>query len=93
MNKSQLLKAYLAIWNNRSINFDTNEEDGDQLTNLMKKELLDQLTHPRVRVSAEIKFYKAVKRIVNTELSQLEKLELIQEFVQVLEELKKPEEN
>lgn len=93
MNKSQLLKAYLTIWNNRSINFETNEADGEQLTLLMKKELLDQLTHPRVRVSPEIKFYKAVKRIVHTELSQVEKLELIQEFVKMLEELNKPEAN
>ncbi len=75
------------------MNAGTNDENGDQLTQLIMKELLDKLTHPRLRVVPETKFYQAVKRIINTDLSQIEKLELIHEFVKIMEELKKPEAN
>lgn len=87
----QLFEAYRSLWSNRSF------IKGEKLTEeccksllyeAIEKELRDEMTHPRTRQSAEAKFYYAVKRIMNSDLSEHEKLSLVDIYIEVMEQLK-----
>lgn len=65
MNEA-LLEAYISIWNNRKI---TNGEGGKVLSELIRRELLDENTHPRARKPILEKFYLSIKRVMESSLS------------------------
>jgi hypothetical protein len=86
---SSLLETYRRLWMNRSLTTETlNEQESKTLLyETIAKELRDEMTHPRTRQSAEVKFYYAVKRIMNSDLSDHEKLSLIRLYMNVMEQL------
>ncbi|BDG36483.1 hypothetical protein [Saccharococcus caldoxylosilyticus] len=87
---SSLIETYRRLWMNRSLTTETlNEQESKTLLyETIAKELRDEMTHPRTRQSAEVKFYYAVKRIMNSDLSDHEKLSLIHIYINVMEQLK-----
>ncbi|WP_044748117.1 hypothetical protein [Bacillus alveayuensis] len=92
MNQSfvKLLNAYRQLWSNRSLANDQyldNESSKQLLLETIEKELRDEMTHPRVRQSPEVKFYIALKRIMLSSLSEREKLELIQLHLEVMNKI------
>lgn len=72
-----LLNAYRKLWTNRSLqlNNDKGENKNEQglLYETIKKDLLDEMTHPRVRQPADVKLQWAVKRIEEADLDQTSK--------------------
>ncbi|NUK32100.1 hypothetical protein HT574_19180 [Parageobacillus sp. VR-IP] len=87
---SSLLETYRHLWMNRSLTTEAlNEQESKTLLyETIGKELRDEMTHPRTRQSAEVKFYYAVKRIMNSDLSDHEKLSLIHIYINVMEQLR-----
>lgn len=83
---NELLKSYQSLWSNRSLKEVHNEEL--TLKDIIKAELLDEKTHPRLRKSPEAKFVQASKRIVYSNLSHEEKLQLLLLHHEVIEEIR-----
>lgn len=86
LSKSPLLSSYQALWNNRSFKQE-GKEDQEILFESIKSELLDLHTHPRLRLTKEEKFFQAMKRIAKAELNETIKLDLIQIYIIIMEEL------
>ncbi|MBD1379025.1 hypothetical protein [Metabacillus arenae] len=86
MNISELLASYRSLWINRKLPV----EDGEEKTLLqaIKKDLKDELTHPRLRKNSADKFLAATKRIMNSSLEDNVKLHLIKLHLLVLDEVK-----
>ncbi|MFF2450628.1 hypothetical protein ACFVSW_26650 [Neobacillus sp. NPDC058068] len=86
VNFDDLLVEYRSIWNNRIL---LTEEIGSKeiLIEAIKRELLDENSHPRVRKSRYEKYYSAIKRVMNSSISAEMKLRLIKIHVEILEEL------
>jgi hypothetical protein len=81
-----LLDEYRTIWNNRLlVNNGKNSEE--ILRETIKRELLDENTHPRVRKSTYEKYFSAVKRIMNAKISPEAKLYLIEIHIEMMEKL------
>ncbi|WP_456274363.1 hypothetical protein [Bacillus sp. AK031] len=87
MKSTEMLKAYKSIWNHRSLNQERTEP-GDVLKEAILRELLDENSHPRIRKNKEIKYYFAVKRILESTLSAEAKLQLIQLHTSLLQDLR-----
>lgn len=84
MKYTDLLKAYLSIWNNRSILI--NEESAENaLMELINRELNDENTHPRLRKSKATKFHLAIKRVSESNLNDRDKLALIRFYLELME--------
>ena len=77
----QLLNAYRQLWVNRSLEFKegetANNDEKGILYEVIKKDLLDEMTHPRVRQSPDVKLQWAVERIQNGDLEEKTKEELV----------------
>ncbi|MGD7043937.1 hypothetical protein [Jeotgalibacillus proteolyticus] len=84
-SSEQLLEAYESLWNNRI--FDRNLSAREITASAIKRELKDELTHPRVRVEPDHKFYQAIERIVYSALSRDEKVALIQLYTVILNDI------
>ena len=85
MNSNELLFIYKNLWNSRNLE---NVNDSEVvLQELMKRELLDELTHPRVRKTPYEKFFLAVARITEAPIENEEKLALINRFKEVMEDI------
>lgn len=86
-NAEHLLSQYRLIWNNRRL-----ESSGDNpqevLQEAIKRELLDENSHPRIRRPLYEKFYSAIKRINDSTLSAEVKVELTAIHFQIAEEIK-----
>ncbi|MEK3797410.1 hypothetical protein MHI18_03960 [Peribacillus sp. FSL H8-0477] len=65
----KLLQAYLSIWNNRSVQPVHQQDKEGTLSELIRRELLDENTHPRLRKSVFEKFYYSMKRLAESDLS------------------------
>lgn len=65
----ELLQAYLSIWNNRSVQFEQQQDKEGILSELVRRELLDENAHPRVRKSVFEKFYYSMKRLSESDQS------------------------
>ncbi|CAH0347326.1 hypothetical protein [Bacillus sp. CECT 9360] len=86
MNDSgKLLDSYLRIWNNRTVT-DSSSAPVDLLYELIKRELLDENSHPRTRKPKFEKFYSSVKRVISSELTEAEKVELLSVYVNIMGE-------
>ncbi|WP_066372556.1 hypothetical protein [Neobacillus fumarioli] len=85
-NFDWLLEEYRTIWHNRLL--ENNEIRSEEiLLEAIKRELLDENSHPRVRKTPYEKFYFAVKRILNAKISPEAKPLLIRIYVEMLEKL------
>ncbi|MER2009124.1 MAG: hypothetical protein ABS939_16870 [Psychrobacillus sp.] len=60
-----MIDAFKLLYKNRATNDITEEE----VRNVIKSELLDEYTHPRVRQSCEKKYQMIVSRVKNSKLS------------------------
>jgi hypothetical protein len=89
LEDKKLLNAYRSLWVNRELN----ANDGDEkeiLIEAIERDLKDENAHPRVRKSHYIKFYWAIKRITEGQISDDEKLKLIGLHSKIVEQLDKP---
>ncbi|GIN40400.1 MULTISPECIES: hypothetical protein [Heyndrickxia] len=87
MNDERLLEVYLSIWKNRKTT-NCHRKSEELLKAAVSSELLDEQTHPRLRVSKETKFFFAVQRISNSSLDLSEKMGLINYFIKQMEDLR-----
>ncbi|WP_110112344.1 hypothetical protein [Bacillus sp. CGMCC 1.16541] len=85
MTSSQLLHTYKQLWSNRSFANEHDSNSGDVLYQAIEKDLLDEMTHPRVRKPPHIKYQWAIKRILDSTLTSDEKLALIEEYTNIYE--------
>ncbi|MCA1063039.1 hypothetical protein LS684_23900 (plasmid) [Cytobacillus spongiae] len=80
----ELLEAYRKVWKNRLL-----ETDGSTSEEILKEtvlyELLDGNSHPRVRKSKTEKYLSATKRIIESELTNDEKVALVQIHIDMIE--------
>lgn len=86
-NYSELLAAYRSIWNQRALD-QAGEASQTILTESINRELLDENSHPRIRKSKEVKYYFAIKRILESSLSMESQHELIKLYTDQLEHLR-----
>ncbi len=84
----ELLEAYRKIWNNRLL-MDEGVLSEYVLKEAIKRELLDGNSHPRVRKTIEEKYLSATKRIIEADLSSVNKVALIQIHIEMATNLKK----
>lgn len=88
MQFDALLDEYRRIWNNRLLN--TNGRTSEEtLLEAVKREILDENSHPRTRKSKFEKYYFAITRILNSGISAEAKVSLIQVHNVVIDELMK----
>ncbi|MFD1737164.1 hypothetical protein ACFSCX_11440 [Bacillus salitolerans] len=87
MNHSSedILNAFRQIWINRSL--ESNEDAHTTLLNAIQVDLQDELSHPRVRVSPYQKFHLAVRRIIQSKLTDQDKLVLIRIYEEEITKL------
>ena len=76
-----LLESYKNLWSDRTLPSKLSAEE--TLHQAIKRELLDELTHPRLRKSLNEKYYLAVERIVQSPLELAHKVELIKRYTQI----------
>ncbi|WP_409288751.1 hypothetical protein [Peribacillus sp. SCS-37] len=83
----ELLDSYLSIWKNRSAGQapETNKEE--ILLELIKRELLDENSHPRIRKKKEEKFIISLMRMSESQLTPAEKGSLLEVYTKVYKEL------
>ncbi|WML40216.1 hypothetical protein RCG19_00580 [Neobacillus sp. OS1-2] len=81
-----LLEEYRSIWNNRSL--PTRDQTSEEtLIEAIKRELLDENSHPRIRKDKYEKYYSAVKRVMASQISLDSKGKLIEMHIEVMEEI------
>ncbi len=85
MEAKELLAAYKRLWKNRTVSNGSNEKE--TLLELVKQELKDEMTHPRLRKNHYEKFHQSIKRIILSSLHEKEKLMLINVYSLCLEQL------
>ncbi|MFT4414056.1 hypothetical protein ACLM5H_09365 [Fredinandcohnia humi] len=85
-NYSLLLDVYQSLWNNRNLR-EESEKSEEILRATVKKDILDEMTHPRVRKNRFEKFYIASKRIVESALSDDDKQNLLQIYIEEMEKV------
>ena len=83
-----LLRDYRLIWNNRHLDL-MNGNSQETLFEAIKRELLDENSHPRIRKNKYQKYYFATTRIINSDLSSEVKLQLIEFHIQIMKEIGK----
>ncbi|WP_453996436.1 hypothetical protein [Bacillus nitroreducens] len=82
----QLLIAYQSLWMNRRLwQKDLNSED--ILRETIRRDLLDELTHPRLRKTPLEKFILASKRIFDSTLTVEDKLNLQHLYLEEIERI------
>ncbi|MFA1711039.1 hypothetical protein ACDX66_04960 [Peribacillus frigoritolerans] len=84
VRQEELLVAYLSIWNNRKV---SDGEGREVLTELIRRELLDENAHPRARKSVLEKFYLSIKRVMESSLSEEMKNAIVMAYITELERL------
>jgi hypothetical protein len=81
-----LLKHYLLIWNNRSIQLTENESAKDILLELIRREIMDENTHPRARKGKYEKFFLSIGRISESGLADEDKTALTEIYLLIMKE-------
>ncbi|MEK4126529.1 hypothetical protein NSS60_06520 [Anoxybacillus sp. FSL W8-0382] len=82
----ELLEAYRSLWSHRSLPATENNAE-TVLCDAIRRDLLDEMTHPRLRKSPYEKFSLALKRIASSSLDAKQQYELVRLYVQQLENL------
>ncbi|WHY03603.1 hypothetical protein [Neobacillus sp. DY30] len=75
-NFDELLAEYRRIWNNRLLAVSDGSSE-DTLKEAVKRELLDENSHPRIRKNKFEKYYSAICRITGSTISNEAKVALI----------------
>lgn len=88
VNFDQLLKAYQSLWMNRRL-WQKDLSSEDILRSTIRRDLLDELTHPRLRKTPYEKFFMASRRIFDSSLTIEEKLSLQHVYLEEMENVKK----
>lgn len=88
LDYASLLNAYRSIWNNRSLAAEIGYEE-EVLKEAILRELKDENSHPRVRRSPTEKYVLATKRIIESLMTDEEKVSLITLHLETIENLKK----
>lgn len=86
MDYKKLLNAYRSLWVNRELKANEGNEK-EILFEAIERDLKDENAHPRVRKTPHIKFYWAIKRIGQGNVSNEEKLGLIDIHLEIVEQL------
>ncbi|MEH6907405.1 hypothetical protein [Neobacillus drentensis] len=86
MSFDDLLNEYRKIWNNRLLDAEGSDSKGT-LFDAIKGELQDLNSHPRTRKNKYEKYYSAIKRVIDSTVSEEAKLLIIKIHNQVMEEL------
>ncbi|MBO0999819.1 hypothetical protein IOC57_18985 [Bacillus sp. SD075] len=84
VRQEELLVAYLSIWNNRKV---AGEGGREVLSELIRRELLDENAHPRARKPVLDKFYLCIKRVMESSLSEEMKNEIAMAYITEFERL------
>lgn len=88
VNFDTLLIEYRTIWHHRLL--ETSEKNSEEtLIHAVKRELLDENSHPRIRKTRFEKYYSAISRVVNSTVEPEAKLRIIELHNQVMKELSK----
>lgn len=82
----RILLNYINLWNRR-IHPSEEEDAGALLDQYLNRELSDELSHPRVRKTKYEKFFLGIKRVMASDLPDGEKAELVQAYLQQMEEV------
>ena len=85
-NYQLLLEDYRSIWNNRLLTT-KDQTSKETLNEAIKRELLDENSHPRIRKDKYEKYYSAVKRIMTSQISLDSKVKLVEIHIAVIEEI------
>lgn len=85
-NYDELLSEYRMIWNNRLL-ASSDRSSEETLTEAVKRELLDENSHPRIRKNKFEKYFSAVNRITQSPISNEAKVSLIQLHNDVMDDL------
>jgi hypothetical protein len=83
---ADLLEEYRLIWNHRLLATSVKSSE-EILVEAIKRELLDENSHPRIRKSKYEKYFSAIKRVSDSPVSAEAKLLLIKIHTQIMEEL------
>ncbi|EKN65597.1 hypothetical protein BABA_19576 [Neobacillus bataviensis LMG 21833] len=86
VNYQQLLEEYRSIWNNRLLTA-KDQTSEETLIQAIKRELLDENSHPRIRKDKYEKFYSAVKRVTASQISNESKVKFIEMHIEMMEEI------
>jgi CRISPR/Cas system CMR-associated protein Cmr3 (group 5 of RAMP superfamily) len=81
----QLLYDYRLIWNNRLLHNEGLESE-QILQEAIRREINDENSHPRIRRNKYEKFYLATKRIIEAQIPNQSKLDLILLHKKMMEE-------
>jgi hypothetical protein len=87
MEDQHLLDIFLSLWNKREVK-EGSHTPSTTVKEMMKSELLDEFSHPRVRKTKEEKYYLAVKRVVDSDLKAVDQIRLIRLYTDVMESLR-----
>ncbi|MGM0888728.1 MAG: hypothetical protein ACQEW5_17565 [Bacillota bacterium] len=83
VRQEELLEAYLSIWNNRKV---TDGGGREVLSELIRRELLDENSHPRARKPVLEKFYLCIKRVMESSLSEEMKNAIVMAYITELKD-------
>ena len=86
INFDELLAEYRRVWNNRML-ATSDRSSEETLTEAVKRELLDENSHPRIRKNKFEKYYSAISRITQSTISNEAKVSLIHVHNGIMEKL------
>ncbi|OIK09512.1 hypothetical protein [Bacillus sp. MUM 13] len=85
----ELLSSYLKLWNNRQLR-KKEQKPEEIVSELIRRELLDENAHPRTRKSSYEKFYLSITRLAESEaLTADEKQVLLSLYIEEMKTLQK----
>lgn len=82
-----LLEQYRLIWNHRLLET-MGQSSKETLLEAIKKELLDENSHPRVRKNKFEKYFSAINRVSDSTIPPEAKVQLIKIHNKVMEEIR-----
>lgn len=85
-NFDELLAEYRMVWNNRML-VASDRSSEETLIEAVKRELLDENSHPRIRKNKFEKYYSAISRISQSTISNEAKVSLIHVHNSIMEKL------
>lgn len=86
INFDELLAEYRMIWNNRMLAASDRSSE-ETLIEAVKRELLDENSHPRIRKNKFEKYHSAISRITQSTISNEAKVSLIHVHNGIMEKL------
>jgi hypothetical protein len=81
-----LLEDYRTVWKNRILQTGDKAAE-DILKDAIRRELLDENSHPRVRKPVNDKYVSSSRRILDSQLSPESKIDLLRLHMELVEQL------